>query len=271
LLHSPRLIVSLITLAAFIPVQPFDRPGQCAVLSSHVKPGQQSPQSEIEQLTSELKSSDEEKRREATLMLAALETPAAIPALTSALNDPSERVRAHAIAGLSRLSDPSLVSVIAARLAQDKKPFVRKAAAYALGKFGSPEGTAALVAALKDKDIEVRGAAAVALGEYADQAAVVPLTGALSDKSEFVRAHSARALGVNGRAAQQAVPLLIKLLASDKDQHVKRMVATALGRIGERAALPALELARRDPDPYLSQAASDAIRMITGTENRSRS
>ena len=99
-------------------------------------------------------------------MLAALETPAAIPALTSALNDTSERVRAHAITGLSRLSDPSLVPVIAARLAQDKKPFVRKTAAYALGKFGRAEGTAALVAALKDKDIEVRGAAAVALGEY---------------------------------------------------------------------------------------------------------
>lgn len=197
-------------------------------------------------------------------MLAALETPQAIPALTSALNDPSERVRAHAITGLARLSDSSLVSIIAARLAQDKKPFVRKTAAYALGKFGSPEGTAALIAALKDKDIEVRGAAAVALGEYADQTAIAPLIGALADKSDFVRAHSARALGVNGRAASQAVPLLIKLLTSDKDLHVKRLAATALGQIGERAALPALELAMRDHDPYLSQAASEAIKMITG-------
>ena len=116
-------------------------------------------------------------------MLAALETPAAIPALTSALNDASERVRALALTGLSRLNDSSLVPMIAARLAQDKKPFVRKAAAYALGKFGRTEATAALVAALKDKDIEVRGAAAVALGEYADAAAIAPLTVALADKS----------------------------------------------------------------------------------------
>ncbi len=146
---------------------------------------------------------------------------------------------------------------------------MRKTAAYALGKLGRTEGTAALVAALKDKDIEVRGAAAVALGEYRDASAIAPLTAALEDKSEFVRAQSARALGVNGRAAAQSVPLLIKLLTSDKDPNVKRHAATALGQIGERAALPALERAVRDHDPYLSQAASEAIKMITPVESES--
>jgi HEAT repeat protein len=260
--HSPRFIFSLIVLALFTSAQPFFRAGQCAVSFSHHKTGQQSSQSEIERFTSQLRSSDEEERREATIMLAALETPAAIPALTSALNDTSERVRAHAITGLSRFTDPSLVPLIAARLAQDKKPFVRKTAAYALGKFGSPEATAPLTAALKDKDIEVRGAAAVALGDYADASAIAPLSAALEDKSEFVRSQSARALGVNGRAAAAAVPLLIKLLNSDKDQQVRRHAATALGLIGERASLPSLERAARDHDPYLSQIASEAIKMI---------
>jgi HEAT repeat protein len=260
----------LIVLAAFAPVQPFDRPGQRADFSSLPEPGQESLQSEISRLASQLKSSDEEERRQATLMLASLETPEAIPALTSALGDPSERVRAHAITGLAHFNDPSLVAVIAARLAQDKKPFVRKTAAYALGRFGSPQGTATLVAALKDKDIEVRGAAAVALGEYADPAAIAPLMGALEDKSDFVRAQSARALGVNGRAASQAVSILIRLLSSDKDQYVRRHAATALGQIGDRAALPALERAARDQDPYLSQAASEAIKMIAGAGGQSR-
>ncbi len=265
---QPRLIVSLIVLSSFASVQPFDGLGQCAVITSLLETSQQSPQPEIERLASQLKSSDEEERREATLMLAALETRAAIPALTYALNDSSERVRAHAITGLARLGDSSLVPVIAARLAQDKNPFVRKAAAYALGKFGRTEATAALVAALKDKDTEVRGAAAVALGEYADAAAIAPLTAALEDKSEFVRAQAARALGVNGRAAAAVVPILIKLLASDKDPNVKRHAATALGQIGERAALPELERAARHHDPYLSQAASEAIRMITGNRDQ---
>jgi HEAT repeat protein len=267
--HSPRLIVCFIALASFASVQPLDRSGQCAVFPSLLKTGQEPLESEISRLASQLKSSDEEERRQATLVLASLETPATIPALTSALNDPSERVRAHAITGLAQFNDPSLVAVVAARLTQDKKPFVRKTAAYALGKFGSPQGTAALIAALKDKDIEVRGAAAVALGDYADQTAVAPLMVALEDKSDFVRAQSARALGVNGRAASQAVNILIRLLSSDKEQYVKRHAATALGQIGERAALPALERAARDDDPYLSQAASEAIKMIAGDAGRS--
>lgn len=262
--RSSGLIVSMIILAASASAQPFCGSGQCAVLSSLLETSHQSSQSEIERYTSQLKSYDEEERRQATLMLVALETPATIPALTYALNDTSERVRALAITGLARLNDSSLVSVIAARLAQDKKPFVRKAAAYALGKLGRAEGTAALIAALKDKDIEVRGAAAVALGEYADASAIAPLTAALEDKAEFVRAQSARALGANGRAAAATVPALIKLLDSDKDQNVRRHTATALGQIGERSALPALERAARDHDPYLSQAASEAIKMITG-------
>jgi HEAT repeat protein len=210
-------------------------------------------------LTNQLNSTDEEKRRDAAVMLAALETPAAVPALVSALSDPSPRVRAHAITGLSALGGRSVVPLIAARLLHDKVAFVRKVAAYGLGRIGSKEATEALAAAFKDKDIEVRGAAAVALGQYLDASAIPALVGALEDKQEFVRAQAAHALGVNGRASAQAVPTLVKLLASDKDQEVKRQAANALGLIGERSAIPALERAQHSTDPYLSQAALEAI------------
>ncbi|HXG93764.1 MAG TPA: HEAT repeat domain-containing protein [Blastocatellia bacterium] len=228
----------------------------------------QDASSEIAALTERLKSSDEEERRDAALALATLKTPAVAPALTAALNDPSERVRAVAATGLGAINDPSLVSVLSARLAQEKRPFVRKAIAYALGNFRSAQATPALIAALRDKDIEVRGAAAVALGQYADATAIEPLTNALRDKSEFVRAKAACALGVNSRAAARAVPILIKLLTSDKEHEVKRQSAIALGLIGEPSALPALERAVRDPDPYLSRAAIDAIKMIIGIRDR---
>jgi len=265
---SLRLIISLIALAFFAPIKPFSRSGQCAVFQPSFYQPFQDLSSEIARLINQLKSSDEEERRDATLKLASLDTPAVIPALTSVLNDPSERIRALAITGLAQMGDSSLVPTVAARLLQDKKPFVRKAAAYALGRFHSNEGTAALTAALKDKDKEVRGAAAVSLGEYQDAQAISPLERALEDKSEFVRAQSARALGANGRAAAGSVPLLIKLLTSDKDQEVKRQAATALGRIGDRAALPALEHAQHDRDPYLSQAALEAIKKITGVRSQ---
>jgi HEAT repeat protein len=265
------LVISFLVTASFLPAPASHRESHADALPLQDQTDNQPSQeaaSEISRWVNQLNSPDEEKRREAVLMLAALETPAAAPALVSALSDPSPRVRAHAITGLSALGDKSFVAPIAARLAQDKTPFVRKVAAYGLGRIRSNEATAPLAAALKDKDIEVRGAAAVALGQYQDASAIPALMGALADKQEFVRAQAAHALGVNGRAAAQAVPDLVRLLTSDKDQEVKRQAATALGVIGERSALPALERAQHSPDPYLSQAAIEAVNRMQNQSGR---
>lgn len=217
---------------------------------------------EIDGYTEKLKSSDDEERREAVLMLGAMRDPATIPALSAALNDAAPRVRAIALHGLSMLHDASLVPLIANSVTKDKLPFVRKAGAYALGEIGSPEGTPTLITALRDKDLEVRGAAVVSLAHQPDASAIAPLISALEDKSEFVRAHAAAALGINSRAAAQAVPNLVKMLTSDKDPEARRQAAAALGLIGEPSALPALEHAIHSSDPYLSQAAREAIPQI---------
>ncbi|MEK6322337.1 MAG: HEAT repeat domain-containing protein [Acidobacteriota bacterium] len=210
----------------------------------------------------QLNSSDQEKRREAVMELARVEGTAATSALLSALTDRSPRVRAAAAAAIAERGEVAAVPHLAACLSKDKDAFVRKMAAYALGKFRGIDRTAALIGALEDKDSEVRGAAAVSLGDHADADAVAALMTSLSDKSGFVRAHAARALGVNGSAATRAVPTLNKLLGSDDDGEVRRQAATALGSIRDRSALPALERARHDKDPHLAQAALDAIRMI---------
>ena len=219
-------------------------------------------ETEVAHLSAQLKSADQEERRDAAMKLAHIQGDAATAALIAALTDPAPGVRALVLAALGERTDTSVVPLVAARLTSDKDVFVRKTAAYALGRFPGMERTAALVAALKDKDPEVRGAAAVSLGDHADAAAVAPLTAGLSDKSDFVRAQAARALGVNGRAAAQAVPALIKLLTSDDDGEVKRHSAFALGSIGDRSALPALDRAAHHSDFYLAEAARDAIRMI---------
>lgn len=223
---------------------------------------------EIESLDSrwlaQLNSPDQEKRREAVMELSHIEGDAATSALLSALADRSPRVRAAAAAGLANRREAPAVPLLAACLAKDKDAFVRKMAAYALGGFHGTERTAALTAALLDKDSDVRGAAVVSLGDHANADAVAALVTALSDKSAFVRAHSARALGVNGAAARHSVPTLNKLLTSDDDGEARRQAATALGLIGDRSALPALDLARHDKDPYLVLAVIDAIRLIDG-------
>jgi HEAT repeat protein len=223
-------------------------------------------EAEVAHWSAQLKASDHEDRRDAAMRLSRLPGEAALSALITALTDPSPGVRALVLAGLGERSDTSIVPLVVARLTSDRDLFVRKTAAYALGRFSGTERTSALLAALKDKDPELRGAAAVSLGDHADAAAVEQLAAALYDKSAFVRARAAHALGVNGRAAAQAVPALIRLLASDSDGEVKRHAATALGSVGDRSALQALEQASRDSDSYLAQAARDSIRMIEGAK-----
>lgn len=259
-----RLITGLLVIVFFARIaassSPTISPWQPQINQRHSR----EIEAEVAHWSAQLKSSDLEERREAVMNLSRLDGDAALSALVSALTDASPGVRALAVAGLGERSDASVVALVAARLTSDKDAFVRKAAAYALGSFSGTERTKALLVALKDKDAEVRGAAAVSLGDHADAAAVAPLAVALSDKSAFVRAQTARALGVNGRAATQSVPSLISLVASDPDAEVKRQAATALGSIGDRSALPALEQASRNYDSHLAHAARDSIRMIEG-------
>jgi len=227
-------------------------------------PQDQSTQAEVARWTAQLKSGDQEQRRDAVMVLSRIDDDNAVSALISAVTDSSPSVRAHVLSALGERSETKVLPYIVARLTSDKDPYVRKAGAYALAKFSSPERTAGLIAGLKDKDQEVRGAAAVSLGDHPDPSAIAPLAAALSDKNEFVRAHAARALGVNGSSATPVVPALIRLLDSDRDGEVKRRAAAALGLIGDRSALPALERASGDSDSYLAEAARDAIRMIEG-------
>ena len=216
-------------------------------------------------LISLLKSSDEEVRLDTTIRLSSLRTPGAAGALASAASDQSERVRAAAIVGIGNCGDAAFVPIVAARLLEDKSVHVRKSAAYALGKLRTNQSVVALTSALHDKDLEVRGAATVSLGEHEDPAAITALIAALSDKSGFVQERAALALGHYGRASAPAVSTLIKLLATDTRHGVKLHAAIALGQIGDRSALPALEKATHDKDPYVSRAATEALKRIAET------
>lgn len=213
-------------------------------------------------LAAELSAPEEERRLDAVIALGTQRSPAAAAALTTALRDRSPRVRAAAGTGLAGAAGPEVGPVLAEALNREKKTFVRKSLAYALGRVADRRSTHALLAALKDKNAEVRGAAAVALGQYADSSAVAPLVEALGDKNAFVRARAAAALRTNAKDSQPAVPALIKVLSSDENAEARRQAAHALGAIGNRSALGALERASHSEDPYLSKAAGDAIRRI---------
>jgi HEAT repeat protein len=119
----------------------------------------------------------------------------AVPALT----DKSEIVRATAAASVVFLPpDESLL--VLSPLLNDKKEFVRREAAYALGKTANPNAVNYLFRVLqKDKVLEVRAASVVALGLIGDVSAISELIKILQRKpiakEEFLRRSAARSTG----------------------------------------------------------------------------
>lgn len=236
-------------------------------------------QLEIANQQSRLASGDVEERRDALTRLRSLNHADASRVAATALNDPLPIVRATAVGSLQGLPPAEAASALIPLL-EDKGEFVRRETAYALGKTKSTSAVPRLIELLlTDKEDGVRGAAAVALGGIGDSAAVVPLSTVLGsdivvnvkkkkksrrEQNPFVLRSAAWSLGEIGNSAGS--PALIGVLSDEKaESDLRREAATALGKIGSTAALPALNAALTNGDPYLTEAAGQAIRRISKT------
>ncbi len=241
-------------------------------------------QQEIERQRIRLSSPEVEERRDAVTRLGSMHHPEASRLAISALRDPLAIVRATAAASILSLpAEESAANLVP--LLSDKDEFVRREAAYALGKTRSLTAVSGLIERLlTDKKDEVRGAAAVALGQIRSAAAVVSLASVLnpqygltSSKTNqkkkkpqdvFVLRAAAQSLGEIGSSA--GLPSLIAVLQDEKaEDDVRRESATALGLIGDPSAIPALRAVLTALDPYLSEAADKAIRSILRSKTRS--
>jgi len=215
----------------------------------------------------------------------------AVPALMEALSDPEPRVRGHAARALGLIEDKSegtIAGLIA--LVVDPEPQVRRAAITALGRL-QPAATNTIplmIKALEDADPSVvisalqtlaedgadavpaltealrhkqgRYWACLVLAEMGPQAkaAVPQLTTLLKDDEPEVRMEAVIALGEIGPDAASAVPALTETLA-DASPAVRYASAFSLGKIGAVVALPALEKAEHEKDPFLSLVAAWAV------------
>jgi HEAT repeat protein len=226
-----------------------------------------------------LSSGNIDAKRTVLLQIRELKSEEASRIATKTITDRNEMIRATAASAMTGLPPAEAVTVLAPLL-NDSSPFVRTEAAYALGRVRDVTATQPLVTVLqKDGAKEARAAAAISLGKIGDVAAVGPLTGVFkkgpSEDNEFIRRSAARAIGeiaehtrANGGNAdltvfRPAVPVLIKALNNSKEtDDTRREAADALGAIGEREALPALNAHLNSPDYYLAGICKKAIAAI---------
>jgi cyclophilin family peptidyl-prolyl cis-trans isomerase/HEAT repeat protein len=191
------------------------------------------------------------------------------------LEHPSEMVRAEAALALFRSrfvpvrrgdaeTPPELPDVAVAALIRafdDESPEVRRAAVYAVSRYGQPRAVGALVRMLGDSDAWVRTFAARALGRSEDPRAVPALLPAVGDDDAHVRYEAVTAVESLG-----AAPDLPPSLAGDPSFHVRAALARALGSSGSDASLETLRTLEDDESTTVRAAALLALAGRLGAE-----
>jgi HEAT repeat protein len=163
--------------------------------------------------------------------------------LQVALTDSTKQDRIRAAAMLTVLSrrDENVVLALKKYL-RSNDPELRLNATVALAEIGPPARK--LVPALSkqlelDQNADARTATAMALGcistGWDDPSAVIALMAGMKDEDARVRYHSAHALGKMGAGAREAFPALVRLVLTETEFGIRRMVAFDLGNAGETA------------------------------------
>jgi HEAT repeat protein len=189
-------------------------------------------QTELEILEKQIRNSSVEEKRSALYQIRNLETIESARLAVLALTDISDIVRATATHSILAISNEESAQILLPML-KDKSPYVREETAYALGKTRSKLATDSLIVLLqKDKSDEVRGACAFALGLIGDVKAFDVLVKSLTKKNLFIQRSSARSLGQIGD--KRAIPIL-EIILQDTKRHddVKREASESLKRLRE--------------------------------------
>ena len=141
----------------------------------------------------------------------------------------------------------------------------RRDALMRLGNLKRSDASRVAAAGLNDAEVQVRVAAAHAVVFLPPAEAARLLLPLLQDKAEFIRREAAYALGETH--SRSAVARLSELLSGDKEAAVRGAAAVALGLIGDPSAAPSLRAVLDSSDPYLAEAARQALRRLATARN----
>lgn len=196
-------------------------------------------------------------RKEAVQLAQALaERTEVVPLLVGVLRGPSELIslRNAAVEALSLLGAAAAPAVeqLLGEPALDADG--RKLAVDVLAGARQPRSTAVLIGALDDPDPNVRAAAAEALGVIGGERAVAALLALLERGERFLRLAALEGLNRLGAFVPTA-----RLLGLVSDRILRHAVIGALGRTGDRAALPTLIDALDDSSRHVAESALLAI------------
>lgn len=177
--------------------------------------------------------------------------PDKIDVLFKALKRYGEGSRCNAAYYLGKMKDPRAVKPLITALKKDESVRVRESAAFALGEFNDSRAVNALINAVDDTSMiktkvstmPVRYAAVKALGKIDDPRAYEAVKAALRNPNISIRTEAIQAIGQYGaresnRDDQREI--LIGFL-QDKDSHVRKAAAQALGGMAD-----SLAIARKD-------------------------
>ncbi len=221
-----------------------------------------SAQSSLEDFATKIRVGSVEEKREALFQIRNINTESASRIAIPALRDADAIVRATAVSSVLALSGDDAASVILP-LISDKEEFVRKEAAYAIGKTKSSLAVQPLIARLrKETNDEVRGAVVFALGLLGDTRAEEVLLRELEkNKNLFAARSAARSLGQV--RSKKSIPVLIAILRdAKKPDDIKRESALALGLIGDKSATQILEENLGSKDYLLAQICAESLKNI---------
>jgi HEAT repeat protein len=204
-------------------------------------------------------------RQAAAEGLARCATPAVRASLIGALRDePETRVRCALVDALGAAGGAEAARVLEGML-DAADPALRFTVVRALGRTRAPEAMPPLVRLLADPAPEFQAAALHALGQLGDPRAAEPVAAHLRDRDRDLRLTAAFALRELG--SDRVVGFLLQAL-DDPAWAVRHAAVRTLGAVGAPAAAERLrELARRDPDPLVREAAAEATeRLGTGQQ-----